>query len=109
MFRRPASHPKPPNRDRGRWIFASGFLLIGVACFVAAVYFAMDSLINCGGSCTESGVGNIILGEFKFIGLICTGAIMLILGLLVFTLFKWGLFAERVPWQELRGRNRNQP
>ena len=97
------------SRHMGWRLIAVAFLLIGIVCFIAAVIFAISSMVTCGGSCTGGSAFDLLLGEFKFMGLFCAGAIMLVVGLIAFTFFRWGLFDERVPWQEIHKRYRYRP
>ncbi len=109
MFRGSGGAPEAMGRNTGPRIFGTAFLLIGVACFALAVYEAVTSMMTCGGSCADSSAFDILMGEFTFIGLFCAGAFMLVIGIIVFTLCRWGVFAERVPWWELHGRQKDRP
>ncbi len=107
MFLGPIRNPEAFAEQIKWWLVGTFFLILGFVVFVILGYFALTGIVTCGGSCAGQSALDIFFGQTKYLTAACMGFIFLVIGAMIFGIFRWGMLFESRHWREPYQRNRH--
>jgi hypothetical protein len=107
LIRGPIQNPEAYAERVYWWIIGFTCLIVGLVFFAIFAWVAFTGIIDCGLHCDDRNIIEIFFGGFQYFGTCCIGLILLIIGAVIFGIFRWGMFLDGRAWRRPYERHRH--